>query len=270
MLCDVLTTFGIDFYFRLHFSPTVTLSVSTRRPMLPFFTLLAGSFIFFILGGWLLRLLGVKDPTTRYFLLHVLCNGFVTVVHMDDVIISYLDPLTAMKSLPTDTQGAAVIAAVHFYHILFYQPLPIVDWVHHAVMILLMLPLAVALNAGALLGHGAWFSSGFPGGLDYLMLVLVKYSFMDSLREKQMNSFIQTWIRAPGCIYHSLWTWIGWRIHYDYVVANSYLPSWAVSPALFVVMITFFWNGMYFQTRVVANYAIKCTIQREKKEESNE
>ena len=229
--------------------------------MLAFFPLLGVSFVFFALGGALLRALGVfrGDDTGRYFVLHVVCNAFVTAVHLDDVWISYWTPSLALAMRPTDTSGAAVICALHLYHIAFYRPLPMVDWIHHLVMIVLMLPLAVALNAGALLGHGAWFSSGLPGGLDYLMLVLVKANVMESLTEKRLNSFIQTWIRAPGCLYHALFTWIGWRNQFAQVAQGSYLPEWAVLPALMVVVMTFFWNGMYFQQRVVANYAIRST-----------
>eukprot|EP01130_Rhizamoeba_saxonica_P013257 TRINITY_DN5638_c0_g1_i3.p1 TRINITY_DN5638_c0_g1~~TRINITY_DN5638_c0_g1_i3.p1 ORF type:complete len:134 (+),score=15.66 TRINITY_DN5638_c0_g1_i3:114-515(+) len=122
-------------------------------------------------------------------------------------------------------------------------------------MIILMLPLAVSLNAGHLLGHGAFFSSGLPGGLDYLMLVLVKLGFMESIQEKKINSIIQSWIRAPGCLFHSLFTW-SYMMQFEQ--NHTFLKyDWMVYVAGGVVASTFFWNAMYFQRRVVANYAIK-------------
>ena len=47
--------------------------------------------------------------------------------------------------------------------------------------------MAWALQPGTLLGHGAWFSSGFPGGVDYVMLVMVKKGWLDPLEEKRIN-----------------------------------------------------------------------------------
>lgn len=229
-------------------------------PALAAFALSAGlSFAFFLIAGWFLRRLGVfpDDDTGRYFLLHVLCNGYVTARHLDDVISSYRFPTSALRMLPTDTSGTAVIFGLHLYHLIFFQPLPAVDWIHHIVMIVIMLPLAVGLNAGPLLGHGAFFASGLPGGLDYLMLVMVKWGWIKSIDEKRLNSLIQTWIRAPGCLYHALFVWIGYVSDLDWCLEHSYLPAFLVRPALFIVIATYFWNAMFFQRRVVENYAIK-------------
>jgi hypothetical protein len=89
------------------------------------------------------------------------------------------------------------------------------------------------------------------------MLVLVKLGIMSSMSEKYYNTWLQTWIRAPGCIAHALFTLIGYRTQYDFFVQNSYLPEWAILPACLVVGTTFFWNGLYFQERVTTNYGYK-------------
>jgi hypothetical protein len=90
--------------------------------------------------------------------------------------------------------------ALHLFHTVFCQPLSTMDWIHHIVMIVVMLPLAWLLQPGPFLGHGAFFSSGFPGGLDYAMLVAVKKKWMSPLTEKRLNSQIMVWIRCPGCL----------------------------------------------------------------------
>lgn len=106
------------------------------------------------------------------------------------MIASYQDP--AMSAFgPTDTRGSVAIYALHLYHMLFYRPLPMIDWIHHFVMVVVMLPLAYCLDPGHLLGHGSFYASGFPGGLDYLMLVLVKKGWMNSITEKRYNERIQ-------------------------------------------------------------------------------
>lgn len=54
-----------------------------------------------------------------------------------------------------------------------------------------MLPCAYAVQPGAFLAHGAFFASGLPGGIDYLMLVLVKAGYIESITEKRWNDSIQ-------------------------------------------------------------------------------
>ena len=106
------------------------------------------------------------------------------------MVISYQDPANAVFG-PCDTRGSVAIYALHLYHMLFYRPLAMIDWVHHGVMVVVMLPLAYCLVPGHLLGHGAFYASGFPGGLDYLMLVMVKRGWIESITEKRLNEYIQ-------------------------------------------------------------------------------
>jgi hypothetical protein len=89
------------------------------------------------------------------------------------------------------------------------------------------------------------------------MLLLVKLNKMDSLTEKRINSHIQTWIRAPGCLAHTFLSWTSWRYDPSWCYTHAYLPEWLVFPAVLVVMVTFYWNGLFFQSRVVGNYAEK-------------
>ena len=162
------------------------------------------------------------------------------------------------------------------------RPLSTVDWVHHVVMCIIMLPLAWLLQPGALLGHGAFFASGLPGGLDYVMLIMVKKGWMETLTEKRINSQIMVWLRAPGCLYHAVFAWLCTldvnkrRADGDgasdgaggLLLPNSPFPQdtlvW-INIALLVTVSTFFWNGLYFMERVVANYAAKSASALKKK-----
>lgn len=205
-----------------------------------------------------------QDKNGRYFSLHVLVNAYVTAVHLDDVLTTYADPSQAWRSGPVDTKGCVAILGLHVYHILAFQPLDLVDWIHHVVMIVVMLPLAWALRPGALLGHGAFFSSGLPGGIDYLMLVCVKKKWMHRMTEKRWNAHIQLWLRMPGCLFHAVFAWIG-RVEsqkllggtlHPSVPNTSLLPAWADLPAIVVVIATFFWNGPFFLRRVIESTAL--------------
>ena len=131
-------------------------------------------------------------------------------------------------------------------------------------MVVICLPFAYALQPGPLLNHGAFFASGLPGGLDYLMLVCVKAGWMESIEEKRINSNIQSWIRNPGMLYHALHTWYCWiivrgdeKMRQTALEKSLFNNYYTLTFGAFVVIITYFWNGPYFQQRVAENYGMK-------------
>lgn len=175
-----------------------------------------------------------------------------------------------------DTSATAAIFALHLYHIAFFRPLPVVDWVHHGVMVLWMLPLAYALAPGHLLAHGAFYASGFPGGIDYLLLVLIKCGVVTPMQEKEWNYYIQSWIRAPGCVIHAALTYVCYIHGRNRVAAGlpmktedsteALIPQDLIYIPALVVGTTFLWNGIYFLNRVTASYAVhslKRTLAKE-------
>ncbi len=186
--------------------------------------------IFFVFDRFLRLVLFPSDPSGRYYVVHTFCNAMVVLLHWRDVVAVYMHPSSAFGA-QTNVSGTAVIAALHVFHVAFFRPLAAVDVVHHFVMIFIMLPLAVLLNPGHLLGHGSFWASGLPGGIDYLMLVLVKVNLMPSVEEKRINSIIQTYVRAPFCCYHALFVWINYREN-PLVYSKPFLPAWAVAPAM--------------------------------------
>tara|TARA_B100000900_G_C20474086_1_gene672630 strand:+ start:87 stop:407 length:321 start_codon:yes stop_codon:yes gene_type:complete len=52
------------------------------------------------------------------------------------------------------------------------------------------------MNKGAALVY--FFSSGLPGGIDYLLLTLVKNNKINRLTEKNINSYLNVYIRMSG------------------------------------------------------------------------
>lgn len=230
-----------------------------------------------------LRAFGHGKDTARYYALHLVVNGtahregradckltksaknaaFVVFTHSNDVVFAVWDPLAAVRA-HTNLNGTIAIAALHALHWARFS-LSADERLHHAVMIAVMLPLACGLNAGSLLGHGAFWTSGLPGGVDYALLVLVKLGRMRATTEKRWNAVLQTWLRAPGCVVHVLLTWLTWRYAGDALVARAWLPASLVPIAVAVVMASVFWNGQYYQARVVANQAAKAA-KREREE----
>jgi len=90
-----------------------------------------------------------------------------------------------------------------------------------------------------------FFTTGLPGGIDYTMLTLVKNGYMDRSIEKRVNTFLNVWIRSPGCVAVAA---LG-IVHLFSNNSNSNTLAFAVSGLLT------FWNGQYFMEQVVDNYA---------------
>jgi hypothetical protein len=69
----------------------------------------------------------------------------------------------------------------------------------------------------------------------------------------------QLWIRAPGCVFHSILTWVAYvqtfkRAELGLDVQRPLLPLIMVGPAIWVVILTFYWNGLFFLERVIASH----------------
>eukprot|EP00045_Choanoeca_perplexa_P010943 m.113843 g.113843 ORF g.113843 m.113843 type:complete len:263 (-) comp15455_c0_seq1:645-1433(-) len=200
---------------------------------------------------------------TRYFSLHVIVNAYVVYEYLPDVVYTYMDPTVAYLG-PSNARGVAAIMALHIFHIAFYRPLPMVDWVHHIVMCVIMLPIAYLLAPGYMLGHGAFYASGLPGGIDYAMLVMIKLGWLTKMQEKEYNCYIQLWMRAPGCMFHAILTWANfvdaWTRHTSGQTARGdnnqtpYITPETARFAVWVVILSFFWNGLYFLDRVIRSH----------------
>jgi hypothetical protein len=187
-----------------------------------------------------------SDHSARYFALHALLNAYVVVAHADDVLQTLLNPAAAhLRDVNLGPTGA--IAAIHVYHALRWRPLPWVDWAHHVIMVGGVIPLSVLVNGGGLQGFGAFWVCGLPGGLDYAMLVAVRCGWIEPLTEKRLNSHLQLWLRAPGCVAHAV---LVWAAQVDRVAPK---PVWSdpLTPAALVMVAAFFWNGLYFLGRVL-------------------
>ena len=73
---------------------------------------------------------------------------------------------------------------------------------------------------------------------------------MNRLNQKRINKGLNIWIRAPGCISHSVLTFIAYNSNRDKFKDYNNLLVWTT-------IILTFWNGIYFMEQVVSNHAIE-------------
>jgi hypothetical protein len=198
-----------------------------------------------------------KDvSTTRWFFLHSIANVGVVLTSLASMRAVALDPIHAMdgSAYPPTTSciGEAsvwpltIINSVHLYHMVGGFRLTGADYFHHLLFIpTLGLP-GQMFRWGPLANFQAFFISGLPGGLDYLLLGLVKLGCVDHMLEKRVNANLNTWVRCPGILIAAV------LLYQAVLLGFHVVPLWAlclqsVLPA---------YNALYFNKQAVANYSV--------------
>ena len=183
-----------------------------------------------------------------YYFVHALHNALIVYTTLDDVILSFTTPQEKLISLPSNTTAIAFVFALHVYHILMYwKKFRYDDWLHHSLMIGIALPIGCILPAGPLMGMSLFFTTGLPGGLDYVFLFAVRNGKLNPLTEKRINSFMNVWIRAPGAIAQGALT-LALTLQQRIFVEESI--TWLA----YVPAVLNYWNGCYFMEQVVTDY----------------
>lgn len=210
----------------------------------------AGQFLLSLVGfaaaDVVLTRLRVKNV---YYLIHALHNAYIVYLTNTDVVSALTTQVGAVAAaVPPNYEAASAVAALHLYHtILYWDKLRLDDLLHHGLMIGVALPLGCLLPSGPLLGYSLFFSTGLPGGIDYVLLTLVRNGFLAPITEKRVNRWLNVWVRSPGCVSHA-------TLVIANVAAASSEAAWLrVASALPGLLM--YWNGQYFMEQVVVNHA---------------
>ena len=201
----------------------------------------------FILFDYLLNVFSIEG---RYYINHFIGNMLIVYNTLYCVSNSY-----NYKDYDQDNKcdynsidlSRNIIYALHFYHVIWYfNKLRKDDWIHHIIMVLVALPLSHFSDKYNIIGHSFFFTTGLPGGIDYLLLFLVRNNIINKMIEKKINRGLNLWIRCPGCIATVVLIFI-----------NSKQLSYIISIGSYILMIALYWNGIYFMEQSVSNYAIE-------------
>jgi hypothetical protein len=71
------------------------------------------------------------------------------------------------------------------------------DWFHHILFCGTLVPIGL-ISPNPIVNVFCFFLSGLPGGIDYVMLALVKHGKLSREVEKIWNARINVWLRSPG------------------------------------------------------------------------
>ena len=180
-----------------------------------------------------------------YYLIHSLHNGVIVYLTGYEVYKTLTDFKYVLSS-PKNMLALEFVFALHFYHIArYWRKFRFDDWLHHILMIGIALPIGWIADSRSLLGYSLFFTTGLPGGIDYALLCLTRNNLLNKTTEKNINAWLNTWIRSPGCISHATLTLM-------LISIESIMFSQMWWYGIIVTSLTF-WNGQYFMRQVVEN-----------------
>jgi hypothetical protein len=217
-------------------------AVELRRSVPRSFGMAAKSFAKCFVAIGVLDALMARRSKARFFMLHALVNAIVTVKSTGDMVSSMVDPMKSMEG-PTNMVPAYMILTLFIYHVTMFKNVPYDEWWHHILFGGGIGGVGLHFCPGPLQNALCFFISGFPGGVDYAMLALVKDKVMHPYTEKIVNGAMNAWVRGPGL------TMVGFCMYLGAKYGRTRMPTWA---AAFCGLLSWF-NGNYYSARVVAS-----------------
>jgi len=197
----------------------------------------------------------VAAPTrARWFALHGFANCLVVVTAMKGMLQSLRDPLYSLDSRKYNDRsvfGSAspwpvyIINSLHVYHMLFFE-VSGQELFHHLAFVPAIGFMGQFFEWGCALGFMAFFISGLPGAIDYLLLILVKYKHINAIVQKRVCAGLNLYVRGPMVIISAHTIYIA--MLYDHLT----VPNWACG----IILVIALFNSLYYTKQSVSNAAI--------------
>jgi hypothetical protein len=205
-------------------------------------------FIEYFIDGVITKL-NIKD-NSKYFLLHFIFNMFIMFLTYTDSYFCLLNPLNNYdkKFVYSGIFTTGCISGFHIYHMIFYKIRDIEEWIHHIVSCLVVPFIGVTIPFGYGLSLCNFIMCGLPGGVDYLLLFLVKYNIIKKMTEKNINRFLNLFIRYP-MFYLTCYILLVNYVRNNNIVDNIYLKI-----LMFFGMFLHLSNAAYYCDKVIGNY----------------
>ena len=184
-----------------------------------------------------------KNTNTKeqWFQLHALINACIVYFSYNDVYDCFMDPTVSIQPC-SNLFGGSFALMLHVYHSYAYQ-MTYMDKLHHGISVFLATPLCLLYQTKGISMY-YFFGTGLPGGIDYFLLSLVKQQKLDSIKEKKINSYLNTFIRIPGLVLASYLIWKDAIQH----------PSKIIHYSNRLLALLVFLNGTIFGKMAIENY----------------
>ena len=187
---------------------------------------------------------GFEKP---YYAVHAVHNALIVYNTAPDVYYS-LTEFSNLDPYPTNQTAIQLCLALHLYHFLLYwRSFCFTDWLHHSLMIGIALPIGCWLEAHTFFGMSLFFTTGLPGGIDYVLMFGSRNGYVQKETQKRVNTVLNVWIRSPVCVAMATLSAV-------YILAREGEPGLLKAIALLPSILNY-WNGQYFMEQVVRDSA---------------
>jgi hypothetical protein len=185
-----------------------------------------------------------------YYLLHALHNLLVIYLTYNDVINTYTN-FTELNTYSVNYNVTALVVSFHLYHIAKYRnTIRYDDWLHHILMIGVAIPIGLVItNKTTFMSYSLFWTTGLPGSISYIALFFERNYWIEQHTEKKINTWINVWVRSPGCISLLILT----LVYFNSIEKEK--DIFKVLPSLLV-----YWNGQYFMDQTVRDYAKRYSL----------
>jgi hypothetical protein len=189
----------------------------------------------------------VRDPKTRWFLLHATANFYVCLLSAPSIMRVMRDPINAMNIAvhkTPSTQPIQIVVLLHTYHCLGFA-LSRREVLHHSLFLPTLGIPALFYNWGELCNFLCFFVCGLPGGITYFILAIQRCQMIKDVNEKKITAKLHVWCRCPGILYGAF---CGLQA---YTYSKHSVPIWALLLQVFMPI-----NGLYYMEESIQRYII--------------
>eukprot|EP01060_Flectonema_neradi_P032447 TRINITY_DN515_c0_g1_i1.p1 TRINITY_DN515_c0_g1~~TRINITY_DN515_c0_g1_i1.p1 ORF type:complete len:309 (+),score=35.22 TRINITY_DN515_c0_g1_i1:42-968(+) len=194
-----------------------------------------------------LHVLFLRHTRSPYYIAHIIVNFVICVIAFKDLVFMLTDTANALRITKVDSWAMDVCNALHFYHVFAFTDLRFVDYLHHVIMVFFCMPLFYVAEYGPIANYNMFFVSGLPGGIDYIMLYLVRSKKLRKIQEKRWNTSINIWIRGPFLLGSVFFSHVQMMMLWEELTRSQIVCR-------VICQIVQFWNAMYFTESVVGDY----------------
>eukprot|EP00294_Goniomonas_avonlea_P006604 CAMPEP_0114559300 /NCGR_PEP_ID=MMETSP0114-20121206/10849_1 /TAXON_ID=31324 /ORGANISM="Goniomonas sp, Strain m" /LENGTH=235 /DNA_ID=CAMNT_0001744763 /DNA_START=28 /DNA_END=735 /DNA_ORIENTATION=- len=176
----------------------------------------------------------------RWYYVHAVGNAVIVAVSWTRVVAFVQAPLSNMSE-PFHS-SAAIIAALHLYHLLTYKCV-IADVVHHLAFVGIGTAVQVVWGSGigSLSGFYHFFICGVPGGIDYLLLGLVGSGRIEKRTRIAYAVELNSFLRSPGLTASAT---------FAYIWYSQTQKTWLDLLGLVLMGFVSMFNGQYYMRQV--------------------
>jgi hypothetical protein len=183
-----------------------------------------------------------------YYAVHSVHNAAIAYSTFPEVVATLTQFTTAIHA-PVNLFALEICAALHLYHIMYYyKKFRFDDWLHHALMIGIALPIGGIVSSGTMLGFSLFFTTGLPGCISYALLVMSRNFWIRRDIEKRINTWVNVWVRSPGCAAQAALSVVALNTH---TVGGLTTAEWYAG---LLAGLLNYWNGQYFMQQVVLDW----------------